>query len=217
MEPSDLNPRPARGRPLYVLACLLMPVVLVACSQAQEAMDRVATGTTVTSADEALEFEIPNSWSEESGLNEVAVLQAGDRSAEAYAVVIEDPREPFQNIDLGRFADTEMQELAAQVGLANLSGPTLVDAGEYEGLQYRLRGFFDSVEVVYLYTFIETPTRFIKVITWSLAERFDDNQPVLEQVAASVRELQPMEVTTVTDRDQDTGPVVRPQDPDVVR
>lgn len=173
-----------------LLVCLLLVAALASCDPG----DRGPGGTkTITSDDGALQFQVPASWSEASDLNEVAALQAGDPESEAYGVVIVDPRKPFSSMDLARFADRQMQQLVTRVGLANLSGPETVEVDGKPALRYQLKGFHNSVEVVYLYTFIETPDRFLKAITWSLASKFEQNRPVLEQVAASIRELEGLE------------------------
>ena len=119
----------------------------------------------------------------------MASLQAGDPESEAYGMVIQDPRQVLKDYSLEKFADTQMQELVDDLGLASVAGPEKVQVDGKEALRYQVKGLFDSVEVVYLYTFVETQDRFLKVVTWSLASSFDDNKPVLEQVSTSIREL----------------------------
>jgi hypothetical protein len=182
-------PRQHRASALRRLLCVLL-LVLAACGG--NTVDRTPGKSegfkAITSTDGALQFRVPESWAP-SELNPVAALQAGDPEAEAYGVVIEDPRKVLQSYSLAKFADLQMQELVTTIQLASLAGPTKVKVDGQDALQYRLKGFFDSVEVVYLYTFVETPDRFLKVVTWSLADRFDDNKEVMEQVSTSVRQL----------------------------
>lgn len=166
----------------------------------------------VTSTDGALQFWVPESWTP-SELNPVASLQAGDPEAEAYGVVIEDPRKVLQAYTLEQFADLQMQKLVTTIQLASLAGPTTVEVDGKDALQYRLKGFFDSVEVVYLYTFVETPDRFLKVVTWSLADRFEDNREVMEQVSTSVRQLKPLPEPTAAGGADDPAVVPTQQGP----
>ncbi|HVL50486.1 MAG TPA: hypothetical protein VM754_03150 [Actinomycetota bacterium] len=209
----------AAGRPLNrvvlsrAVALLLLAVLLGACDRGGN--PTFSRGSkTITSADGALQFEVPNSWSSQTDLNEVAALQAADHQNEAYGVVIEDPRSAFSSMELGRFADQEMQQLVARVGLADLSGPEQVSVDGKDAVRYQLKGFHNEVEVVYLYTFVETPDRFLKVITWSLASHFDQNREVLERVAVSVRELKPLEEPTPSpDTQPDPAQIPPPQDP----
>lgn len=164
----------------------------------------------LTSADGALQLRVPDAW-EASELNPVAAVQAGDPEAEAYGMVIEDPRKPLKDYTLERFADAEMQQLVTGIGLASLSAPEKVQVDGKDAVQYRLKGFFDQVEVVYLYTFVETPDRFLKVVTWSLASEFEDNKEVLEQVATSVRELKGLPSPTPEPKDTNDPAVVPTQ------
>lgn len=209
MKKPDL--RPARSAFRKLLAGVFMLVILAGCSQAREAL----SGTkTLVSADGALQFEVPASWSAQTDLNDAAALQAADRDAEAYAVVIEDPRAPFQAMDLGRFADTQMQKLVGTVELANLAEPRLVPVGDREAIQYQLTGILNGVEVAYLYTFIETPDRFLRVVAWSLAPNFTANRSTLEEVAASVRQLKDLPAATSPSAPAEpSAPSVAPQDP----
>lgn len=194
MESRNLSSPDLRGRIVRALCFLLISAVVGACNEGGGAKPGPPGGTkTITSSDGALEFKVPSSWSKQTDLNQAAALQAGDRDREAYGVVIEDPREPFKNMDLGKFADTEMQKLVTRRGLVNLTGPKLVVIDGKQAVQYQIKGSFDEIELVYLYTFIETPDRFLKVITWSLADKFDKNKPVLEDVTTSVRQLKDLE------------------------
>jgi hypothetical protein len=180
-----------RGTLARTLASLVVAAVLLgACGgdTAQETRNQSAGFKELTSADGALQLRVPDSW-EVSELNPVAAVQAGDPEAEAYGVVIEDPRKPLKDYTLERFAEAQMQQLVTGIGLASLSAPERVQVDGKDAVQYQLKGFFDQIEVVYLYTFVETPDRFLKVVTWSLASEFEDNKDVLEQVATSVREL----------------------------
>jgi hypothetical protein len=205
-----------RGRIGRALLCLLISAVIGACNDGGGA--KLPGGAkTITSSDGALEFKVPSSWSKQTDLNQAAALQAGDLDREAYGVVIEDPREPFKNMDLGKFADTEMQKLVTRRGLVNLTGPKLVQVDGNQAVQYQIKGSFDEIELVYLYTFIETPDRFLKVITWSLADKFDQNKPVLEDVTTSVRQLKDLEPSpTPSSGDPGVAPPPAPVDPNQI-
>lgn len=162
--------------------------VVGACSEAGKAPEKGAGFKAVTSTDGALQLRVPDNW-DASELNPEAAVQARDPDTESYGMVIEDPRKPLKDYTLERFADLQMDKLVTRLGLASLSAPKTVQVDGKDAIQYRLKGFFDQIEVVYLFTFVETPDRFLKVVTWSLASEFEENKEVLEQVATSVREL----------------------------
>ena len=153
----------------------------------------VELSKSLTSADGAFEMKIPDSWVRQQNLNDVAVLQAADRDKEAYALLIADPRKPFDDMALGRFADGQVQKFLESVTDPKLSGPELVIVDGDEALQYEIEGKAQEVDVIYLYTFMETPDTFLKVVTWSLAENYDDNKEVLEAVTESVKQVKALE------------------------
>lgn len=175
---------------MRAIALLMLLVVLGACSSGnvQDTPSKASGFKSLTSTDGALQFQVPEHWAA-SELNPDAAVQARDPDTEAYGMVIEDPRKPLKDYTLERFADVQMEQLVTRLGLASLSAPKKVQVDGKDAVQYQLKGFFDQIEVVYLFTFAETPDRFLKVVTWSLASEFEDNKEVLEQVAASVREL----------------------------
>ncbi len=168
----------------------MLLAVLGACDggNAQDTPSKASGFKALTSTDGALQFQVPENWAA-SELNPEAAVQARDPDTEAYGMVIEDPRKPLKDYTLERFADVQMEQLVTRLGLASLSEPKKVQVDGKDAIQYQLKGFFDQIEVVYLFTFVETPDRFLKVVTWSLASEFEDNKEVLEQVATSVREL----------------------------
>lgn len=173
------------------MACfVLVAAMLGACSSGnvQDTPSKASGFKALTSTDGALQFQVPDDWAP-SELNPEAAVQARDPDTEAYGMVIEDPRKPLKDYTLERFADVQMEQLVTRLGLASLSAPKKVQADGKDAIQYQLKGFFDQIEVVYLFTFVETPDRFLKVVTWSLASEFEDNKEVLEQVSTSVREL----------------------------
>lgn len=182
---------------------------LAACGGGDETPEEAAGFKAVTSQDGALQLRVPSSW-DAAELNPVAAVQVGDNDTEAYGVVVQDPRRPLNDYSLARFAGTQMQELVSDLGLASVAGPETVQVDGKDALQYRLKGLFDGVEVVYLYTFVETPDRFLKVVTWSLASRFEENRETLERVSTSVRELKPLPEPTPETTSSDPA-VVPPQ------
>lgn len=179
-------------RTCFAVALVLLGLLLSACGVAKKAGDVLGGGSaskTLRSTDGALEMKVPSSWRKVSNLNRAAALQAADPSKEAYGLVVADPKAPFAGTALGQFADTESQKLFQSIGDRRLSGPKLVTVDGKDALQYELRGVVDNLQVVYLYTFAETPDRFLKVLTWSLASNFDKNKRSLQDVTSSVRQL----------------------------
>ena len=60
--------------------------------------------------------------------------------------------------------------------------------GAYRAVQYRLEGRSETETTVMLHTTVETPTRFLQVMAWTIEQRFDREQSELERILDSVRE-----------------------------
>lgn len=204
----------ARATASRIAALLMVVAALGACGGDADPPEQPAGFKAMTSEDGALELRVPNSW-DAVELNPVASVQAGDTDAEAYGMVVTDPRRALKDYSLERFAATQMQELVSDLGLASVGGPETVQVDGKDALRYQLKGLFDGVEVVYLYTFVETPDRFLKVVTWSLASRFEENRETLERVSAGVRELKPLPEPTPEATDSDPAVVPPQQEPGV--
>jgi hypothetical protein len=186
------------------LLAVLVFASLIAAGCGEEPIDETKRGgdtevklsKSLISADGAFEMKVPESWEQQNNLNDVAVLQAADREKEAYALLIADPRKPFEGTNLGKFADGQVQKFLESVTEPKLSGPELVIIDGDEALQYEIEGMAEDVGVVYLYTFSESPDRFLKAVTWSLAENYDDNKEVLAAVTESIKQLKAVEEPT---------------------
>ncbi len=204
----------ARAIARRAAALLLVVAALGACGGDSNEPEERAGFKALTSEDGALEMQVPNSW-EVAELNPVASVQAGDTGAEAYGMVVTDPRGALKDYSLERFAATQMQELVSDLGLASVGGPETVQVDGKDALQYQLKGLLDGVEAAYLYTFVETPDRFLKVVTWSLASRFEENRETLERVSTGVRELKPLPEPTPEPAVSDPAVVPTQQEPGV--
>lgn len=181
------------SRTRFVAVALLLTTLLAsACGQSK--LPKIGGGKDETtkrliSSTGAFEMKVPESWQQASNLNDVAVLQAANRTAEAYALLIADPKGPFEGIPLQDFADAQVKKFQESLASPQDSGPEKVTIDGKQALQFQIEGTAEDVEVVYLYTFIETDDNFLKVLTWSLAENFDDNKNKLADVTSSVRQL----------------------------
>lgn len=180
------------GARFVALAVLLTTVLAGGCGGAK--LPKIGGGKgettrTLISSTGAFEMKVPASWQQTSNLNDVAVLQAANRTEEAYALLIVDPRAPFEGMPLKDFAGAQVTKFKESLQSPTDGGSKAVTIDGKQGLQYQIKGTAEDVEVVYLYTFIETDDNFLKVLTWSLAENFDNNKNKLAGVASSVRQV----------------------------
>jgi hypothetical protein len=191
--------RPTSTRIRLVVLSLCVSLLAGACGGGLEDPGKpadevdVTLSETLVSADGLFQMKVPGSWKQESNLNEAAILQAADRGREAYALLIIDPKKPFEGTALGRFADTQVQKFLESVSDSKLSGPDLVIIDGNEALQYEIEGKAGDVDVTYLYTFMESDDSFLKAVTWSLADNYRSNKKALAAVTESIRQLKALE------------------------
>lgn len=197
-----------------VLGAVVVALFTGACGGGTSESGDDLTKMLVTS-EGSFEMRVPDSWDQTTSLNDVAVLQAADRPREAYAVLIVDPKQPFEGTSLGLFADAQIVKFQEALTSPRVTGPELVIIDDDDALQYEIEGSVeeaggDMVEVNYLYTFIETPDNFLKIVTWSLSDNFDDNKKALADVSASVRQLKATESTSPAPPEDSPSPGLSP-------
>lgn len=192
--PSDTT-RERSNRAVVVLAALLVIVALAlaTCGGGSEPTPKNtnALTKTVTSEGGNLQMKIPDSWREDKSLNASADLQASNRVQEAYALVIADSKQDFGNRTLNDFAEIAKENFLKGITTPSLSGPRSLTINGKQAVRYQIDGTADNVKVTYLLTLLETDSRYLQVIAWSLPERLTKNRPVLESITASVREIKP--------------------------
>ena len=198
-----------------LVLCLCASLVAGACGGRLEDPGRatsrdVSLTETLVSTDGIFQMKVPGSWRQENNLNDVAVLQASDRGREAYALLIVDPKKPFEGTALGRFADTQVQKFLESVGDAKLKGPDLVIIDGNEALQYEIEGQAEAVDVTYLYTFMESDDSFLKAVTWSLADNYRSNKRTLAAVTESIRQVKTVEESPSPAPDASPGATLSP-------
>lgn len=174
-------------RPALRLLCLILTgtVLLAACGSEPN------LSKTLTS-ENGLEMRIPDSWTEDSALNPGADLQASNREAESYVVVISDLKQDLQeDVTLEEFGDFAVQQFMAglndpDLSFADLDEPERVESSGLEGLRYEISASPDDLDLSYLFTVIESPDRFTQVVAWTERPRMDEQRQTLEAISDSV-------------------------------
>lgn len=176
-------------KPTLRLLCLLLTTtaLLAACGGGAN------LSKTLTS-ENGLEMQVPDSWSEDSTLNPRADLQASNREAESYVVVISDLKQDLrEGVTLEEFGDFAVQQFTAGLNDPDLSTaewdePERVDISGLDGLRYEISASPGDLDLSYLFTVIESPDRFIQVIAWTERQRMDEQRQTLEAISDSVTE-----------------------------
>ena len=61
--------------------------------------------------------------------------------------------------------------------------------GNYPAVQYEVRGMVGNLNVIYVKTFIETPTRWNQVLCWTTPSHLDEVRPDFQSIYESFKEL----------------------------
>lgn len=174
-------------KPTLRLLCLLLAttVLLAACDGGSDLSKTL-------SSENGLEMRVPDSWSEDSTLNPGADLQASNRDAESYVVVISDlKRDLVEGLTLEEFGDFAVEQFIEGLNDPNLTfgdlgEPEPVESSGLDGLRYEVSASPGDLDLSHLFTVIESPDRFIQVIAWTERPRMDEQRQTLEAISDSV-------------------------------
>jgi hypothetical protein len=104
-------------------------------------------------------------------------------------VVLLDERMLIPQRTLQDYADFTRRLLTRTIENLHEQPSTRLKIKGHDAVQTRLSGRMDDVDVVYVHTVIETPTRYYQVVAWTLEERQGRNLPRLTEAVSSFQEL----------------------------
>lgn len=146
--------------------------------------------TVLISSDEKSELDLPDGWASDRELHEEAQLQASNRAKRMYVIVLSEDKSAFpQPLTLAKHS-----EITRNILLENLTTPKVTESttvkkvGNFPALQYEIQGKINDIEVTYLHTTVETPTRFSQILAWTTPTSFKTDKSELEKVISSFRE-----------------------------
>lgn len=156
--------------------------------------EKVPADRLVTSTDGLVQMKLPMHWRILKNLNDEAQLQAGNLAREEYLAVINELKADFSGT-LEEYGGIIAGNLEANVTNATLSGPEKVVVNGLNGLQYRIAGTINNVNVAYLLTVIESTKGFHQINQWTLQSKEDKAFPVFREVLQSFVPVTPGEET----------------------
>lgn len=143
------------------------------------------------SEDGQIAITLPSGWVKDDELNDRAQLEASNRAAQMYLIVLTQPKAEFRGMQRETYAEITRGYLTRRLDKSEVSGPTPVSqVGGNPAVQYQVRGSLNNIDVLYLHTVVETPTRFAQILAWTPPTDFEKNQPTLQQVIQSFQEQQ---------------------------
>ncbi|GAB4142796.1 MAG: hypothetical protein Fur0046_19510 [Cyanobacteria bacterium J069] len=132
---------------------------------------------------------LPPGWVRDDELNDRAQLEASNRAQQMYLIVLTQPKTEFRGMQRDAYAEITRGYLTRRLDQSAVSGPKPVSSvGNNPAIQYEVRGSLNDIDVLYLHTVVETPTRFAQILAWTPPADFEKNQDTLQQVIQSFQE-----------------------------
>ena len=136
-----------------------------------------------------IEIVLPASWSDETGLNPVAELQASDRERQLYIIVVAEEADSMMRLGLEENAANYRELLAQRMTVSGQSKTDVAFVGNNFATQYEMRGRLeDNTPVVYLHTTVVSEDRYYQVVGWTTPEQYETYRSELQAITDTFRE-----------------------------
>ena len=169
---------------------LLALVAVCGCQKIGEAMK--PQPTVLKSTDGTLQLTIPSSWRDDSApdrqLNEQAVLQASHRASELYVIVLTEPKEDLDGMDLEKFSSITRGSQLQSMTNGVEEGPKKRTINGLPAIEYVLKGTVDKANVVMKHVSVDGAKNYHQMLVWTLKSKWDSEKGALDQVVESFKE-----------------------------
>ncbi len=171
---------------IITLLTFIGGIVFAVTTAAKEAKKQAEPRTFTTSDGLATVTGAPQ-WRELAIGSADASLGSGNQVLEQYLVVITEPKADFPE-------GYKLAEFASEQALATLADTEVTDfaevsVGGMKGLRREAKGSADGLGIFYLNTYLESPTHFHQVMTWTLVKNEEGSRALLEAASDSFREV----------------------------
>jgi hypothetical protein len=175
--------------PLIVLLFLSLGCGLI--NKIKKEVEESQKSKVIASTDNKCQLTVPGSWSIEKDLNDAANLQAGNRFAEQYAIVISESKQDFApKMDLNKYTGLIRKNISTSILDASITENSSITVNGYQALQFEVEGTTDDIRAKWLYTMIDAPKNYHQILAWSLVSKYSSNKPVFLDVINSFKETE---------------------------
>jgi len=145
---------------------------------------------TITSNDGSCQLSVPNSWSKQTDLNAEATLQVANPREEVYAIIIREPKTDFpKSTTLDTLVKLVRDNARKSITDPQFTEPTSTTIDGFSGKQFEVSGMVSGIKAKYLYAVIETPKNYYQAMSWTLADKWSENKPKLQDAIDSFKEV----------------------------
>ena len=175
-----------------VLSCVAMlgslagavGMVAEAVAGAKRGGETLGLPREVSSSDGRVSVKIPASWSSLPDLHPAAILGAGDRAEERYAMVLATERTSYPG-SLAYFDRFVTEGLKKALKEPEVSEPESVEIGGYKAIRRRITGTKGDRGLAYEQVLVETRSTYYQLLLWTKLARQRDAQTDFGNIVAS--------------------------------
>jgi hypothetical protein len=180
-----------QNKPIIFIIAVIFFSVIIGCSSIKDItkiVDKNSKPKTVVSTDNKVELTVPASWSIQTNLNEQANLQVGQPLQELYTIIIPDSKANIdQSVDLEFLADSIRKNTEQSLTNGTTTDLVSLKIDGFEAKQFEASGGYQKINAKYIFTIINTPDTYYQMMSWTLADRFETNKEILDQVIRSFK------------------------------
>jgi len=156
-----------------------------------QATNTTSNGQELANQTTGVALTLPESWSEASGLNPSADLQASDPENELYMIVMAEESPALMRLGLQENAAKYRALLKDQLSVYESESPTEVAfINENFASQYEIRGRLeDGTPVIYLHTTVVTQNRYYQIVGWTTPDQYEAYRSELQNITSTFREI----------------------------
>lgn len=143
----------------------------------------------LTATDGRSEIVLPKDWTKLSDLHAKAELQAGASNKDLYLIVLTEAKEDFVKMTLSEYNKIAMENVTSSIADPEVSPVEETVINGSKALRQTVKGAYENMRVVYVFTAIEGKKNYFQVLAWTLASRFKSEEPSLLKVINSFKDL----------------------------
>jgi TM2 domain-containing membrane protein YozV/Tfp pilus assembly protein PilE len=146
------------------------------------------SGTLLYSSDKSISINLPAGWKKNNELLPSALIGANNIANEMYIVVMGDSKVDYEdNIHLSDYTKIIQKQLASIAKNSQVVGDNHdITISGLPATQFVFTGTINDIKITYLVTLTETNKSFYRVLSWTLASKFEKNKSELTAVSNSL-------------------------------
>ena len=134
-------------------------------------------------------IEVPETWRRMDQLNDAASIGCGSLRGNAFALVIEELKEDFEE----GFSVEDYSSLIFSSMQENITSPSFISEDDIsidklDAKQVIFSGVSTGIKVTFILTSIESKTHFYQVLTWTNTSKYTEQKEILKSIALSFKE-----------------------------